>query len=135
MVCFCSGPHSNVVSFLVVLEMRASRIPRCGIFILQNPNQPTKYCSCLVLGVGSDSSLFLVDCGVSRVAPAQVIPKNFTAWLFAGFISQPCFVMCVTIAFRSVLACTLVSSIIMSSISCIITLEMCIKFKSLLTKL
>jgi hypothetical protein len=65
----------------------------------------------------------------------QVISKNFTIGtdpqIFAGFIKQPGLGLN-----KSVLACSLVSGVIIPSLMwCIITLEAWVKSKSLLTKL
>ena len=85
------------------------------------PDKPPKCwlaAASLVLGVGSDSSL--VQSLVERSSwLRQVIPKNFNVWAgpgtFAGFINQPQWGMCVTMAFRSLLACFSVSDIIIMS--------------------
>lgn len=42
MACSCSGPHSDKAFFQVILQMGASIVPRCGIWVLQTPNKPAK---------------------------------------------------------------------------------------------
>lgn len=91
--CFLSGSFTIGVS----------NTPRCGRCILQI--QTLKMlCSLLSARGRYDTCLFLVACGMSGVASAQVIPKNFTVWvgsgIFAGFVNYPLLVTCVATAFK-----------------------------------
>lgn len=79
--CLCSGPNSNMAFFGIVLRIGVRKTPKWRICIPQNPNSPTKYrASYWVLGLSKESGFFIVTCGVSRVAPAWIMPKNFTIW-------------------------------------------------------
>lgn len=66
---------TQIELFHAVLQVRANSIPGCGICVLQYAKKPANLASLLA---SSDSSLFFVTCGISRVASAHVIPKNFT---------------------------------------------------------
>lgn len=99
------------------LLMGASTVPRCEICVLQiSNNLATCYASWLVPQVSNARNWFWVAWEISQLAPALFIMKKFSVWgypqIFAEFINQPPWVICVIIVFKSLVNHFSVSNII-----------------------
>lgn len=85
--CYCFNFHLNMFMFQVVLWIKVSTNPRCGIYVLWNSNSLSRCeASCLLPWVSNKNSLFFISYGMSWMAYAYIIHKNLKFRWSLGYL-------------------------------------------------